>query len=148
MAVTEIPGDLFTARDVQALAHGCNTVGVMGAGVAALFARRYPQMEAEYRQLCRAGEFEPGQMMAWPLSKRRVIYNLFSQKRPGRDARLEWIQSSVRAMLEDATTRGVTRIAMPRIGAGIGGLAWDDVRRTLDVVSADFPEIELVVYVL
>ena len=54
---------------------------------------------------------------------------------PGADARLDAIDSSVRAAIEHARTHDVPTIYLPRIGAGIGGLDWSDVHATLDAVA-------------
>ncbi|MDE6240241.1 MAG: hypothetical protein K2M54_09705, partial [Muribaculaceae bacterium] len=39
----------------------------------------------------------------------------------------------------------VTKIAIPAIGAGLGGLKWEEVKDVLNRVSADYPAIELYV---
>ena len=121
----EITGDLFTST-APALAQGVNVDGFMGSGIAPIFKRLYPDMYVEYRALCLAGELLPGGFHHWhgPIT----IYNLTSQDRPGRNARLEWLESSLSAALADADDRGYNRIAMPLIGCGIGGLNWSDVR--------------------
>ena len=63
------------------------------------------------------------------------IYNLATQKQPGADARLDAIDASVRAAVEHARANDVATIYLPRIGAGIGGLRWEDVWETLEAVS-------------
>ena len=60
---------------------------------------------------------------------------------PGLDA----IADSVRAAIDHARENGVRTIYLPRIGAGIGGLDWDDVRATLETVDAEADDVELVV---
>ena len=49
------------------------------------------------------------------------------------------------AAIVHAREHGVPRIYLPRIGAGIGGLRWEDVRETLDTVAADNAGTDLVV---
>ena len=73
------------------------------------------------------------------------IYNLATQQHPGADARLDAIADSVRAAIAHARENGVRTVYLPRIGAGIGGLDWDDVRATLETVDAEAAEVELVV---
>lgn len=48
-------------------------------------------------------------------------------------------------MLELAASDNVTKIALPAIGAGLGGLNWNDVKEILNRVSANYPNIELYV---
>jgi O-acetyl-ADP-ribose deacetylase (regulator of RNase III) len=42
-------------------------------------------------------------------------------------------------MRELADDEGLTRLAMPRIGAGYGGLSWRKVRAIIERVFADWP---------
>jgi O-acetyl-ADP-ribose deacetylase (regulator of RNase III) len=112
--------------DLPALGHGCNCAGAMGAGIAVVFRKRYPAMYREYRRRCAAGEFRPGDVFVWEAPD-VVVYNLATQPVPGPTARLDAIEASVRAALADAEVRELPRLGIPRIGAGLGGLDWDDV---------------------
>jgi O-acetyl-ADP-ribose deacetylase (regulator of RNase III) len=63
MTVRYVSGDLFVNRyNAQALAHGCNCQGAMGAGIAKGFRELYPDMYEEYHQQCKAQpqQFNPG----------------------------------------------------------------------------------------
>lgn len=48
-------------------------------------------------------------------------------------------------MLELASGDNVTAIALPAIGAGLGGLKWDDVKAIIETVSNDYPNVDLYV---
>ena len=135
--VEHVVGDLFEQRDVYALAHGVNCVGRMGAGIATEFRRRWPKMFAEYAQACRAGELRPGSIFAYQISADRWVYNLATQHAPGRDARLDAVADSLRAALAHARAHQVASIALPRIGAGIGGLDWRAVAATIEKVACE-----------
>jgi O-acetyl-ADP-ribose deacetylase (regulator of RNase III) len=50
-AVKVVDGDLLDITD-GLIAHQVNCRGVMGAGVARVIAKRYPDVEAMYRQVC------------------------------------------------------------------------------------------------
>src|SRR5690606_26182344 len=120
----ECVGDLFTT-DLPAIGHGCNTTGVMGAGIAREFATRYPSMYATYQQQCRTSKFQLGDILVWQAD--RVIYNLATQPLPGPHANLDAIRTAVTRAVHDAQQRGITAIGLPRIGAGLGGLNWPEV---------------------
>jgi O-acetyl-ADP-ribose deacetylase (regulator of RNase III) len=135
MGLTAITGDLFELS-LPAVGHGCNCVGAMGAGIAKEFRRRFPQMYSEYRQLCKSGQFQLGDIFVWQADG-LLIYNLATQPVPRPSATLEAINASVRAALADAEQRSVPRLGIPRIGAGLGGLAWQDVAAVLDAAAAD-----------
>ncbi len=119
----------------------------MGAGIAVLFRRKWPRMYRQYHALCEKGHFQPGEIFAWQEGDSPVIYNLATQLYPGRDARLEAIATSMQKMLADASERGIKRIGMPRIGAGLGGLDWKEVQQVLRA-KADTSDIEIIVHVL
>ena len=73
------------------------------------------------------------------------IYNLGTQKSWKTKAELEAIRKSVDTMLELATQSNVKSIAMPKIGEGLGGLNWCDVKTVIEDVALKYPDIELVV---
>lgn len=141
-----IEGDLFGARP-EAIGHGVNCMGVMGAGIAKIFKREYPAMFAAYADSCRDGELVPGGVLIWTEADGQVVYNLATQFFPGAQARLEYVESSVRMACENAVAKGVKRINLPKIGCGIGGLQWEEVQEVLELVENDFP-VEIVVYSL
>ena len=137
MSLTEIRGDLFAVPGLDALAHGVNCAGKMGAGIAVEFKRRWPAMFTAYRVACLEGRLVPGTVFA-ERADGRWIYNLATQDKPGSRARLEWVQATLGAMAARARWQhGVRRIGMPRIGCGLGGLSWDDVRPLVERTAKD-----------
>lgn len=136
MSVRYLQGDLF-ALGLTALAHGCNCAGSMSGGIARAFRAKDEQMYEEYRRLCRTGDFALGGFFVWTCDDATIVYNLATQQNPGADARLDAIRTSVAAMLADAEARGLSEVGVPRIGAGIGGLQWRDVREVLEEAGAE-----------
>lgn len=130
MTLEHVTGDLFDLG-LPAFAHGCNCSGSMAGGIAASFRALDERMYREYARRCRDGTFQLGDVLPWELEDGRVVYNLATQQRPGRDARLGAIATSLAAMLLDAEGRGLDRVGVPRIGAGIGGLDWPSVEDVL-----------------
>jgi O-acetyl-ADP-ribose deacetylase (regulator of RNase III) len=141
MAFTLVTGDLFDLG-LPAIGHGCNCAGAMGAGIAVEFKRRFPAMYQEYRRRCRQGSFRLGDIFVWDREPDLVVYNLATQSVPRPSATLEAIDTSIRAALTDAARRGLPRLAVPRIGAGLGGLAWPDVAAVLRQ-AGDHSTVEL-----
>lgn len=140
-------GDLFFS-DALAVGHGVNIRGFMGAGVAKEFRLRYPEMYETYRVACIRGELRAGAVMPWQNpTNGHWVYNLASQDEPGAHARLEWLDSSVRSMVEHASRHGVPKVALPRIGCGIGGLDWAEVEGVLSGIARDTAKVHLEVWV-
>lgn len=135
MPVEYRTGDLFAQPDIHALAHGCNTAGAMGKGIAVLFKDRWPKMHAEYRARCADGRFTPGDVFVWE-ENGTTVFNLATEKHWRMGATVEAISRSVTAMVREAEARGITAVALPRIGSGYGGLPWDVVRAELERIAA------------
>ena len=68
-----------------------------------------------------------------------IVYNLATQQCTGPHADLDAIRTAVTVMLHLAAADGITEIGLPRIGAGIDGLAWPDVANVLEDVAGESP---------
>src|SRR5690349_5195726 len=106
MPIQFVSGDLFANRcGAQALAHGCNCQGSMGAGIATGFRDRYAEMYAEYRRRCKAKprEFSLGDAWLWKDEKKPWVFNLGTQDGVWRArACYDAILDSMKAMREQA----------------------------------------------
>jgi O-acetyl-ADP-ribose deacetylase (regulator of RNase III) len=143
MPVLAVAGDLFANRyQVQAYAHGCNCAGSMGAGIAKEFRARYPLMYAEYQALCKTEprRFNLGDAWLWKDERQPWVFNLGTQEHYWRArASYDAIATALAAMRQQADDEGIVTIAMPRIGAGYGGLSWRKVRLLVDAAYRAWP---------
>lgn len=152
--ITYKTGDLMQADEI-AIAHGCNTQGLMGAGVARLVRDKYPEAYDAYKWACDNRLFHVGSAQAvWvdPMfvvgGGDRLVYNLGTQRLPGANA-TEWgVFLSFANMAEDAKARGIEAVAIPRIGCGIGGLTWWDVAPAIEEAlnRSTHPDLHIIVY--
>jgi len=113
----------------------------MGAGIAVGFKERYPQMYEEYRRCCKADprEFNPGDVFLWRADDRPHVFNLATQEDYWRaKATYAWVETALGEMRRQADEASITSIAMPRIGAGYGGLSWNKVKVVIERVFADW----------
>lgn len=138
-----VTGDLF-APEHRAIGHGCNCRGHMGAGVAAVVRREFPEAFRQYASACAMGNLVPGSLDHWHAGDRHV-FNLATQLDPGADARLDAIESSVKMMLRLARVHGLAEVAIPWLGCGIGGLTRAEVGPVLDTAAASVMTVDLVV---
>jgi O-acetyl-ADP-ribose deacetylase (regulator of RNase III) len=75
----------------------------------------------------------------------RYIVN-FPTKRHWRDkSRIEDIESGLAALVEEIQKRSIRSIAMPSIGAGLGGLPWIKVRGLIDNAMMQLNETSIIV---
>ena len=137
-------GDIFKVDGVTSYAHGCNCAGAMGKGIAVQFKTKYPEMYKTYKQMCKTGTYQPGDVYDFDYGKGHV-YNLGTQVSWKTSAKLEYIQKALTNMLLCAERYNVKAIAMPAIGAGLGGLKWDDVKKEIENASQKHPNIDLYV---
>ena len=130
----EMTGNIFTST-APAVGHGVNCQGVMGSGIAVQFRTLFPEMFRQYKALCNASLLVPGEVFPFQ-TENFLVYNIASQRLPGANATLEWLEEGLHAVLSDAEDRGYDRVALPQIGCGIGGLDIADVRPLIISVEA------------
>lgn len=136
----EIQGDLFAhLKDhrMPVIAHGCNTQGVMGAGFARQLKERYPTVAEIYKESCQEDEMPLGEIQTILMEGAPMIINMMTQPAPGPTARLEWIEKALKAIDKINWPDDFSFLA-PRIGCGLGGLDWKDVRPLFEQTSIDW----------
>jgi O-acetyl-ADP-ribose deacetylase (regulator of RNase III) len=135
---------MFNTPRVRAYAQGVSCAGTMDAGVSIAFKKRWPRMFEDYKARCDDGRFHLGDVTVWNEGD-EVIYNLGIQEHWKKKATIPALNRALAKMLSLATAGGVTSIAMPRIGAGLGGLDWPRVKDILTDLG-DNSDIALVVF--
>lgn len=137
-------GDIFRIPGVKNYAHGCNCAGAMGKGIAVQFRKMYPEMYLQYKKLCLEGVFLPGDVFVYKYNE-GFVFNLGTQLTWRTKATLENIRESLTKMMAIAEEKGIESIAMPRIGAGLGGLPWQDVKAVIEDVAGQHQQTTLFV---
>lgn len=128
--VKTIVGDIFKSK-AQTLVNTVNCVGIMGKGLALEFKKRYPDMYQDYIERCEKGEVKLGK----PYLYKRVIppwILLFPTKKHWRSlSKLSDIEEGFIYLKNNYKKWGITSIAVPPLGCGLGELNWDIVGPTL-----------------
>ena len=143
--LTHRTGNIFTS-DQPAIGHGVNCKGVMGSGIAVTVKKLFPEVYEVYRDYCREVGLHGGDMLPVLSNGGRVILNLASQEKTGANAHYDFLEASVRNAFSYCQQNGISGFALPRIGAGIGGLDWDRVLEILAACSEEYPAIDLEVW--
>lgn len=148
MTIEFIDGDLFNYPGLDAICHGCNTQGFMGAGIAKEFAKRYPEMYRAYKFLCKKQEngLQLGDCFAFKNKDGKFVFNLMTQINVGANARYMAIKKSVGEMINFARENKIKTIGVPAIGCGIGGLEWKNVKNILINLGQKDNSIHLIVF--
>jgi O-acetyl-ADP-ribose deacetylase (regulator of RNase III) len=132
-----VTGNLFEAP-VQTLVNTVNTQGVMGKGIALTFRKLYPEMFAQYQQLCEHGGFKTGSLFLYK-TPTRLILNFPTKREWRKPARLEYIEAGLQKFVEVFNSAGIHSIAFPPLGCGNGELDFADVRLLMERYLSDLP---------
>lgn len=146
--IVETHGNLLTA-EAEALVNTVNTVGVMGKGIALQFKRAFPDNFAAYEQACKDGKLEPGQMLVFQpglLNGPRFIINFPTKRHWRGSARLEDIDSGLRALIDEVKRLRIRSIAVPPLGCGNGGLDWRDVKPRIVEAFQVVPDVRVLLF--
>lgn len=141
-------GNLLEAQ-VDALVNTVNCVGVMGKGLALQFRKAFPDMFRAYKRDATAGKVEPGRMHLYhtgSLLGPRLIIN-FPTKRDWRArSRLDDIRAGMEDLVRVLRDEQVQSVAIPPLGAGLGGLDWSDVRPLIVDALSRLPEVDVLLW--
>lgn len=125
-----IKGNIFNSG-CAVLVNPVNCVGVMGKGLALKFKKRYPVMFQTYKNVCDTKELRPGQPMLVYGPDKSVI--LFPTKYHWREkSKVIYIKDGLEAISCCYKSFGIESIAFPKLGCGLGGLDWEEIRPLIE----------------
>lgn len=141
-------GDILVER-TEALVNTVNCVGVMGRGVALQFKNAFPENFKAYARACERQDVRPGQMFVYEtglLTPPRFIINFPTKRHWKGKSRIEDIDSGLKALVDEIRQRHIQSIAIPPLGAGLGGLDWGLVRPRMVAALQDLPNLHVVIF--
>jgi O-acetyl-ADP-ribose deacetylase (regulator of RNase III) len=141
-------GDIL-AEDAEALVNAVNCVGVMGRGIALRFKKAWPENFKAYAAACCQHKVQPGRMFVFEterLTPPRYIINFPTKRHWRAKSRIEDIEAGLEALAAEIRERGIRSIAVPPLGAGLGGLDWAEVRGRIARAMHDLPDVKVVVF--
>ncbi|WP_372022626.1 macro domain-containing protein (plasmid) [Tistrella mobilis] len=141
-------GDILAA-DADALVNTVNCVGVMGRGIALQFRNAFPANFEAYAAACKLGDVRPGRMFIFEtgaLTSPRYIINFPTKRHWRGKSRMEDIEAGLQALVETIRRLELRSIAIPPLGAGLGGLPWDAVRARIVEAVSPLTEVQVIVF--
>jgi len=137
--------DLLEA-DENIICHQVNTYSTMGGGLALQVAKKYPQVEKEYKEFCNGFKGNLlGKYQACRIANKKYIVNCFTQDKFNTD--YEALEQVFTGLLESCKENNFT-IAIPyMMGCGIAEGNWNKVTEILGKLSNEY-EIDINVYKL
>lgn len=149
-----VHGNLLDAPN-PIIAHGCNAQGVMGAGVALAIKKRWPATFRDYEFALASGALQLGEVVwSWrDADQSKLVGHIMSQQNYGtaknfRYASYDAIDKGLRLVAERSKLDfDKNPVAIPVIGAGLGGGRWSIISQIIEEASRD-SGIDFHVYVL
>lgn len=140
-------GDILKT-DAEAIVNTVNCVGIMGRGIALQFKNAYPANFKAYKAACDAELVQPGRMFVFETGKftPRYIINFPTKRHWKGKSRIEDIEAGLTALASEIRTRGIKSIAVPPLGAGLGGLDWNEVLPRIRTALEEIPDVNVVVF--
>jgi len=141
-------GNLLEA-DVEALVNTVNTVGVMGKGIALMFKERFPLNMKLYAAACKAKQVQTGKMFVTEVAEltgSRWIINFPTKQHWRAKSKMEWIEDGLIDLRCFLLEHHIKSVAIPPLGAGNGGLKWQEVRQNIEAALGDIEDVEILVF--
>jgi len=139
MSVKKVKGDLFKSK-AGIIAHGCNCQGAMGSGIASQVRKKYPHVYNRYIHDAVNGDgLELGtvQFVATDDTRTQFIANCMTQENYGiikRQVNYEAVYTCFEELRDFADKNDIDDVALPQIGAGLGGGDWHIILAILESV--------------
>lgn len=131
--------DIFSLNS-EVITCPVNCKGVMGKGLALQFKKRYPQVESAYKAFCKDKVITPtsgGLVYLNSENFPKIIWLLPSKNHWKDKSNLNNILKVVKEFCSDiqftetVKEQAYNEVSIPKIGCGLGGLNWEDVKQSL-----------------
>ena len=142
-----VHGNLLETTD-SIIAHGCNALGVMGAGVALAIRNRYPGCFKKYRAQYTNYGLVIGEVV-WYHDSTISIANCITQENVGDGLQVDYnaIRDTAHRVLSYAKKSNMKSVSYPKIGAGLAGGDWRVIASILEDES-NCAEVDINVYIM
>lgn len=143
MPIFQMKGSIFDSQ-CECIVNPTNSIGVMGAGLARDFIRRFPDSCNLYNEISRRLLAEHGEalMEPWINSSidERWFVMMFATKINWRHpSRLDYLEENLPKAIALLKERQIKSVAFPLLGAGLGGLSKQEVLEVMTRHLEDFP---------
>lgn len=140
--------DAALACEIEAIAQCCNCFCTMKSGIAPQIVEAFPKtLEAD--NATRAGSWDKFGDYSRAFDRGIFIYNLYGQYRYAprnmRHLHYDALTLALRGMASDLTKKGIVKVGLPKIGAGLAGGHWPTIERIIEKTLFNF---NVTIYVL
>jgi O-acetyl-ADP-ribose deacetylase (regulator of RNase III) len=121
----------------------------MTQGLALSLHQKYPAMHKDFHHWCHQDHPKAGAAWVWGGPNGVRVVNLITQEsglgkgaKPGK-ATLKYVRDSLKELTKIVQKENFSSIALPKLAAGVGGLAWNDV---LPVIEEILGNLDISIY--
>lgn len=129
MTINFIQGNIFNSS-CKCLINPVNCDGTMGKGLALDFKKKYPNILKNYKLICKTGVLVPG-IIDVCFDYEKWILNFPTKIRWYNPSKIEYIELGLNAIVKLNEKLFLDSVAFPKIGSGLGGLDWIDVKKLI-----------------
>lgn len=122
-----VKGNIFSSQ-MQTLTNPVNCIGVAGAGLAKSFATRYPEFVPVYQAHCRTGALRVGRPTTCYTNDERMLLLFPTKDHWKQPSKMAYVEKGLHYLKEHWRDLGIESLAVPLLGAGLGGLPRDQVQ--------------------
>lgn len=143
MNIEYVYGDIFTTN-CEYLIHGCNSRGLMGAGVAKMIKQKYPKAYQDYLDIYNNNGLILGDFYSSEQPDGKIIINAITQKDVGTD-KIQVSYWAIANIFRNLNNIGMKKVALPKIGSGLAGGDWKVISAIIENESKNYQPIVYVI---
>jgi O-acetyl-ADP-ribose deacetylase (regulator of RNase III) len=136
-------GDIFTT-DCKYFVHGCNSHGIMSAGLAKMVRQKYPKAYQDYLDVYNSNGLILGEFYCSEQPDGKVIINAITQKDYGTD-KVQVSYWAIANVFRSLNALGIKKLALPKIGAGLAGGDWNVISAIIENEAKNYKPIVYVI---
>ncbi|ENM5835606.1 macro domain-containing protein [Vibrio metoecus] len=133
----------------EAIVNTVNCVGVMGKGLALQFKKAFPKNFKLYKSACDRKEIKIGKVFiteSGDMFNKKFIFNFPTKDHWRGKSKYEYIESGLDDLVTKIREYGIKSIAIPPLGAGLGGLDWTKVKSMIIDKLSPLVDVEVFIY--
>jgi O-acetyl-ADP-ribose deacetylase (regulator of RNase III) len=143
MQIDYIHGDLFSTNS-KYIMHGCNSLGIMGAGISKIVRQKYPRAFQDYVDVYNSSGLMLGEFYMSEQPDGKVIINAITQNNIGTD-KVQVSYWAIGNIFRNLNRLGIKEIALPKIGAGLAGGDWKIISAIIENEAKNYKPIVYVI---
>lgn len=140
-------GDILQSQEqyiAQGVAEG-NQEG-LGTELALKISRKFPLVQSSFKKFARRGTFKGGSIWVYSAQEKQPGFIYLATQPNMYFAKLSYLRKALRNLAKWADANSIQNVALPKIGAGLGKLSWEDEVKPLLIELLSESKTEFIIY--